>query len=451
MTNDDGYPRSQVVNKGFSGRLFILTDQGGNHPAILVAIFVFILILVITRDPMLLSQPRFWAEDGAHFYEFAFSHDWLDTLLFHPNYRLLLSNLSALAATGTLNMELAPLPFTLMSLLIMSTAVAVVIWGNSELWNTPLKKLLVSLLIVFAPVSDETWLNANGTQYYSALITALLLCESMPQSGRIRKNLYRALLLTGSLNGLLSCVLTPLYWIKAFRSRDREVLIQAIILSTGCLIQLVALSIEIDAAERHRLTSLATFGWITAIKTYGHVFSREFGQLLYDIIITDRQVPYMMSRLYYYLGYMWLAVWLGILAALAYRLRQSVALYLLASYVLLFVFVSIFAIAGRDNVFLLNPLLGNRYFFIPSALLLIVIMTSIFVPGRNGINTAWAITASVVLALGLLNSIHKYYTVLDDFSTYPEWKIEVSKWQANPQHRLNIWPPPWTVNLDQPR
>ncbi len=429
----------------------MMTNQGGNHPAILVAIFVFILILVITRDPMLLIQPRFWAEDGAHFYEFAFSHDWLDTLLFHPNYRLLLSNLSALAATGIVDMELAPLPFTLMSLVIMSAAVAIVIWGNSELWNTPLKKLLVSLFIVFAPVSDETWLNANGTQYYSALITALLLCESMPQSGWIRKLLYRVLLLTGSLNGLLSCVLTPLYWIKAFRSRDREVFIQAIILSIGCLIQLLSMSIETDSAERHRLTSLATFGWITAIKTYGHVFSREFGQLLYDIIITDGQVPYMVSRLYFLLGYMWLAIWLGILAALAYRLRQSVALYLLASYVLLFVFVSIFAIAGRDNIFLLYPLLGNRYFFIPSALLLIVIMTSIQVPGRNVRSSAWAITASIVLTLGLLNSIHKYYTALDDFSAYPEWKIEVGKWQSNPQHRLSIWPPPWAIDLDQPR
>jgi hypothetical protein len=139
MINDDSYPCSQVANKGYSGKLSMMTNQGGNHPAILVAIFVFILILVITRDPMLLIQPRFWAEDGAHFYEFAFSHDWLDTLLFHPNYRLLLSNLSALAATGIVDMELAPLPFTLMSLLIMSAAVAIVIWGNSELWNTPLK------------------------------------------------------------------------------------------------------------------------------------------------------------------------------------------------------------------------------------------------------------------------------------------------------------------------
>jgi hypothetical protein len=451
MINDDSYPCSQVANKGYSGKLFMMTNQGDNQPAILVAIFVFILILVITRDPMLLIQPRFWAEDGAHFYEFAFSHDWLDTLLFHPNYRLLLSNLSALAATGTLNMELAPLPFTLMSLLIISTAVAVVIWGNSELWNTPFKKLLVSLLIVFAPVSDEIWLNANGTQYYTALITALLLCESMPQSGRIRKNLYRVLLVTGSLNGLLSCVLTPLYWIKAFRSRDREVLIQAIILSAGCLIQLVAISIEIDGAERHRLTSLATFGWITAIKTYGLVFSREFGQLLHDVIITDRQVPYMMSRLYFHLGYMWLAVWLGILAALAYRLRHSLALYLLASYVLLFVFVSIFAIAGPNNVHLLYPLLGNRYFFIPSALLLIVIMTSIPFPGRNGIQGAWAITASVVLAFGLLNSMHKYYTTPVALPAWPEWKAEVRKWQSNPRHRLNIWPPPWTVDLAQPR
>ena len=89
------------------------------------------------------------------------------------------------------------------------------------------------------PVSAETWLNANGTQYYSALITALILCEGSTQATRLKRHIFRLLLMINSLNGLLSCTLTPLYWIKAWRNREREVAIQAAILSLGCMLQVV--------------------------------------------------------------------------------------------------------------------------------------------------------------------------------------------------------------------
>jgi hypothetical protein len=31
--------------------------------------------------------------------------------------------------------------------------------------------------------------------------------------------------------------------------------------------------------------------------------------------------------------------------------------------------------------------------------------------------------------------------------SWPPWKPEVAKWQANPHYVLKIWPPGWTVAL----
>lgn len=81
-------------------------------------LFVVALSLVVLRAPELLLDPRFWAEDGRHFFQFGYENSWLDTLLFHPEYRLVVSNVAALIATRLVSVEVAPLVFTLAGLLV---------------------------------------------------------------------------------------------------------------------------------------------------------------------------------------------------------------------------------------------------------------------------------------------------------------------------------------------
>ncbi|MEA1888749.1 MAG: hypothetical protein U9N50_03060 [Pseudomonadota bacterium] len=94
-------------------------------------IFAAAVLFVTFRDISLLTHPRFRAEDGRHFFEFSYAHGWLDTLLYRPEYQLILSNISALIASRMMPMELAPLPFSLICLVDISAALAVVAWGNS--------------------------------------------------------------------------------------------------------------------------------------------------------------------------------------------------------------------------------------------------------------------------------------------------------------------------------
>ena len=245
-------------------------------------LFFIAFLFIIFRDISLLLQPRFWAEDGKDFFEFAYGHDWIDTFLYRVEYRLILSNISAFIATRFLSLEHAPLAFSFIWLATILSALAIVIWGNSTVWNSPIKKIVVCAIIIFAPRSGEIWLNANGSMYYTSLITALILSESMKDSGKFKKYSYRFLLISGSLNGALSCLLAPVFWFKAFKNRDdKEILIQALILTAGTVIQLGSILYAEDNYRREILTNVYSFGWIAGVKAMGLTFSTELSEFLW--------------------------------------------------------------------------------------------------------------------------------------------------------------------------
>jgi hypothetical protein len=446
-----------IVNKRTScsvcesvvNRISTVSIAGMKSGYLPLLIFCLALLFVIFRDLSLLTQPRFWAEDGAHFFEFAYAHDWIETLLYRPEYQLILSNISALIASRAMPMELAPLPYSLVWLLNISAALAIIAWGSSSIWDTPLKKIIVSSIIIFAPRTYEIWLNANGSQYYSSLITALILCEPIVGAGKLKKYSFRVLLAIGSLNGVLSCLLTPLYWIRAYQNRDdKEATIQALILSTGLIIQLILIMTSSAHAERNILSSIGVFGWIASIRSFGLTFSMDLAEFLHQATKATASIP-PDSRQFSVTGGLMAALWLAIIGMLAYRLRKQTAIYLLASYTLLFIFASIFGIAGPNNIYFLRPDHGDRYFFVPSVLILITMLSSIG-PWSNGqLIRTWPIVASMLLGLGLINGIDQFYKQQLKNPAWPQWQHEVKIWKTEPRYVPHIWPDPWVVHLNK--
>jgi len=409
-------------------------------------IFILAFLVVIFRDISLLTQPHFWAEDGIHFFEFAYAHNWLDTLLYRPEYQLILSNISALIAR-ILELELAPLPFSIIWLVNILAALAIVAWGNSPVWDTPVKKLLVCSIIIFAPRSAEIWLNANGSQYYSSLITALILCESTLKSHKFKKYSFRVLLAIGSLNGILSSLLAPLYWIKAIQNRgEKEIVIQALILSAGAVIQLILILTSGAHAERNVLSNIEVFGWITGVRALGLIFSADFAEFLHQTtIVTGSISP--SSKSFSVIGSLMTAFWLVLVGLLAYRLRNQAGIYLLASYLLLFIFSSVFGIAGPNSIYFLIPELGDRYFYAPSALILIAIMASIGPIFTGSSIKAWSLIGTMLVGLGLINGIEQFYTQKLKEPAWSDWRREVEIWKTEPRYMLHIWPDPWVIHL----
>jgi hypothetical protein len=402
-----------------------------------VLIFFAAITIIVLRDASLLASPRFWAEDGYQYFKFAYSNDWLDTLLFRQEYRLILSNIPALISTRLLPIELAPLPFSLIWLFIVSAALAIVAWGNSPVWDTPLKKIIVSAIIIFAPRSAEIWLNANGTQYYTALITALILAESMKNSGRLKKYSFRLLLVLGSLNGVLSCLLAPLYWIKALKNRDdREILIQAAILSTGIILQIAAILMSPYSAPRDILSSPYIFGLIAGVKSFGITFSTELSYFIYH-------------NRYEAVGYAIILAWVSFLAIVGSKLKNNPAIYLLGAYILIFVFSSIFGIGGNNNLYFTHPVSANRYFYVPSVLLLISLFASISPFNIASRVKSWTMVAAFLVLMGMVNGIEQYRQEKVSSPAWPDWQEEIAKWKKDESHWITIWPAKkWVFQLE---
>lgn len=440
------------VSIGHAGRRWLdgLTGESQHGSPIEANRWIFIaaILLIVLREPDLLIHPRFWAEDGAHFFEYAFHHDWLETLLFHPDYRLLLSNLAAIAG-NMVPIEYAPLPFALIWLVIICTAVGIVAFGQSHLWNTPAKKIVICAAIVFAPSSEEIWLNGNGTQYYCALTTLLILCETKPFDNRERRYFFRVLLLASSLNGVLSCLLAPLFGIKAWRTRpNRESMVQLAVLAAGVTIQLVAIVEVTDTTtKRAILSEVSTFGWMAAIKSLSLPFSIDVAQEVFRF--NQHHLKYG-SEGYFYAGMLFSAAWIGLLAAFAARLWKGDGIYLVAGLAMIFVFSCVFGIAAGSKRALLIPLNANRYFFVPSALALMTVAVSIAPLRRTWSRETWSIVTGLVLVLGLTNGIHRFYEAELSKPGWPDWRQEISVWRSEPRYVPHIWPPRWFIDLRPP-
>ena len=432
-----------------TGQVFAALDETRSLETNLVnqrirwVIFLGSVLIVVLRAPELFFEPRFWAEDGGTFFVFAYQHNWLETLLYHPEYRLLISNLAALISANWVSLENAPAPFTLAGLLIKCAALAVVTWGNAPLWNTPIRKVIACVIIIVAPSSEEVWLNANGTQYYSALVTVLILCERMQESSLLRRNAYRVLLAINGLNGPLSSVLTPLYWLKGWRTRDREVLIQAGVLTCVAVIQLVAILTASDAPDRADPPGVPILGWITVIKGVLLPFDTRIAEILYEYFFfletrQDAQISVM--------GYMLMWSMVLLMGAMLYRARRTDTVYLLGAFCLLVLIASLFGLGEEENRLLMHPYLGNRYFLIPAVLIILTVLSL----GRSDQTPKRPFSSFVTTALlvaAILNGVSRFYDAKVVDPTWPRWQEEVAKWQVDRSHAPKIWPPPWQLDL----
>jgi hypothetical protein len=178
------------------------------------------LSIIVLRAPELFLYPRFWAEDGSHIFAYAYTQDWLSTLLRCEEYYLFISNLASLFATRLVSLETSPLIITVIALVVKLAAISIVVCGQSPLWLTPLRKLIIVFIIIFAPSTEEIWLNVNGSQYYLSLITALVLCEVGSNTSDWQRYTHRVLILLAGLSGVLSSLLAPFYWMKWWQDPD---------------------------------------------------------------------------------------------------------------------------------------------------------------------------------------------------------------------------------------
>jgi hypothetical protein len=243
---------------------------------------------------------------------------------------------------------------------------------------------------------------------------------------------------------MVSCFLTPLYAVKAWKERTHHSLVYLAVMVACSAVQLaVLLSSGGQWAGRGQGMQLVAIPPVMWVKTVvlpllGPAAARRFAEFVLGVRDLGA-LPY--GALSAFLVLMLAAFWTAILwKACTYK-----RLLILGSYVLVLE-LSIVGSIGGDKSGMIHAWNGQRYFYVPSVMLLALIGSRIEPDGSRYQKIVSVVCAILVVTSVLVGVVHYRGTVIagDD---WPRWREEVAKWERDHSYALQVWPKGWQVEL----
>ncbi|HZV83131.1 MAG TPA: hypothetical protein VFF53_13285 [Geobacteraceae bacterium] len=402
-------------------------------------LILFIVIsLVAWRSPMLLLEPRFWAEDGAMYFATAYN-DGVAAGLFSPHdgYYAFLPNLGGTIASF-LPLEYAPLMMTMTAYLLQVGISSLLIFGNSRFWGTlPSKIILAVGLMLLA--HGETWLNVSNSQYWFCVGTFIILLESKTELSKTRGWIYRLFTLFSGLSSVTSNFLLPMLLLKAWRSRVREEWVHAAILSATTLVQLSVLLFCVAGSDdgfASRFAHRYVFS-LLGVSLFNLVYpftSQSFFDLP-ALFALDRKIVLTLINVVGKSDYNWprpsevvLSVVAGIcVVSEMWRRRKNSEMLLITG---AFIIVTLLS-----TVLSINMVSSPRYALAPSFMLLTLLIGELQLSGGFV-----KVVCLLMLGLFLLLSPLDYKNNVCFDPRFPKWREELNLWRNDPSHKIRIWP-----------
>ncbi|MEM9594797.1 MAG: hypothetical protein AAGD06_11055 [Acidobacteriota bacterium] len=179
--------------------------------------------LIAARAPVLLWDPRLWAEEATVYLAYARDHGVWRSLFLVPTtsgpagYLNLAANLPAVLATRLVPLWAAPWITTAAAFAVQLTPLWILLGGRSRLGVARDQRVVACLVMVLAPpLVSEVWLNTINSQVFLAVAALLILAEDVGSVSRRRFAGYVAIVTLGALSGPYTCFLAPFFLWRAF-------------------------------------------------------------------------------------------------------------------------------------------------------------------------------------------------------------------------------------------
>lgn len=442
-------PRILISRDGDGGRLQTASET---VTAIIrrhkdsILLLLMSLAIMVWRYPSFFVHPRFWAEEGVVVFGLMIKEGLGAVLRYNIGYFSFVP-LVASALMSLTSIDRAPFVTLLVSLFFQVVVVAIVAFGNSPFWDSWRKKAIVCLAIVLLPQA-EIWLTTIATQYWLCLGVFLIFLEDVSAAGTARRVWYRAILVLGCLNGIMSCFLAPVYIVRAFRDKIREHRIQALIMTGGSLLQGGLLLFSAIGNNAHLVSLRSGYAHLPPMHYVHKQFIWPF--LGYP---TDRAYNEFFVWLSRYVNLTYTVANVFSVTVMAFLLilfvvllvdtrRSSLHLYVLASFFIVFILTCNFAVQMK---------LGGRYVFVPGVILFILLLDRAY----GSRNVAMKAVAIVFVAGALFFNLRQYSK--EDFmgTTGPDWREEVARWRLDCTYKPKVWPYGpgriWEVDIPCPK
>jgi hypothetical protein len=408
-------------------------------------VFFSLLVLVFFRAPMLLLEPRLWAEEASLFLRYAYTHSFLESVTFIPQnlgYILFVINLPTAIAAHVFPLAYAPAVTTYFSLSILLVLFALILWGHSSVWETIGKKTLACLIILFAPSSTaEVWLNSTNAQVYCGLIAACLLLEDLRAISACRRWTYRVLLGFCGLSGVYTIFFGGMFLIKAWLEKSREALIHVGIVACATLVQVTVFLYAYfsNTLNTKRLASLnlgkavpGLFLHQFVLPVFGSQGERRLSTTVSVLVPTSRD--FLVSSVPWLTGILAVGYLCVLLYTILPRTHQHSQMLFLGCYVCTAVGTTIFSLHGVP---------GGRYAVVSGVLLLFMLLNNLQIPPLNLRSMFCAVFLVWALIVGTMgyrtNGAQDYFVCNADC---PKWADELQRCELTSECVLTVWPYP---------
>jgi hypothetical protein len=418
--------------------------------AICVAFSAVVIGLTIGRCPELLLHPRFFAEEGTTYFSSAYRTSFLANIFSaHYGYYTFYNQLATSLAT-LVPLDQAPLVTTLMALLVQVGVSVYVLWGDLPLATLPRRcALAVALPLIAWP---GHWLTIIGSQCWLGAGAFLLLISGA--NGGFRARLARGgYLLLAGLTGVVSCFLAPAYLLRGFRQRSREFLLYGALLAACLPVHALVLLRALRSRSAELSCRFIDTDFCAMIgKTLVYLFAVPFtGRSVYEQPLLANagaaftggfEAAWGVRLPVHDLFVVPLAVGSAVLfltGVLIVRNRARLEVQVMT--------LALVTVTLLSNLCSVNGVGGPRYYFIPSLILLTLLLVS-RPPARLRVVH---LAVAILVAATLVGNGTEFRSVMGRQAydpAYPDWQSELQLWRTSPSYQLHIWPTPWTMNLE---
>lgn len=415
--------------------------------AVRVVLAALFIVAMALREPYLLQHPRFWAEEGLIWFQFASTHSILQTLFFVctvSNYYVLTPNIGAVLSSQVaahFGLLYAPVPTTYLALLMQALAVVAIFFIKSRLFTSLWRAVTGCLILLFAATTtDDIWLNSINSMVFLGAVAIVLLFADWEAAGSRLRWAYRGLLLFAGLSSPYAVALLPVFFLSAWRLKIREQKVQCLILlfcaivDTGAVVQS---RILIAKAKTDPMRGTVVRLDASAVNMFvEHMLYPAVGYSLRERVLEVSGLkeasssatsfpPRPLTRTLRTGGWLSLFVIAGTLTLLRGRQLLSTTNWVMAVFLVLSIFTCVASLYSVPT---------NRYAFLPGFCFLLLLMLNI--DGEKPAAQRYACAA--VLAVGLAAGMVAYQKPVSQEG--PPWSGEVAKWEANPDYSLRVWP-----------
>ena len=396
-----------------------------------VILLILILLLIFYRSPYIFLTGRFVAEEGSFWFHNSYLYGpikGLTQIFWGSGYINIWANLAATFAL-LVPIEYAPLVTVYFALSVKIFLFVFVIYSQSNFLITNFDKTIISLAILASPpMVPEIWANTLTSQVYLTIFSILILFLQDTSENFFNKSSPYVLFFSG-LSSLLTCTLTPFFFYKYIKNKNKINLLNFILIFfVSCFQSVIFIYSKIQNFDLEgnqtrfilSLDKLVNYTYNVLLKSF---IGRDLTQsLYYDFFISVN--IYLLTGL----------IILIFIILLKYSFQRIKNDGVLISLISIFIIISVFTIFGSKM-----EQVQGRFAALPGVLL-IFIAYRFFQLSSNHFKNFYLILILFTLMTGFyefkLNNKYPHFLICIDC---PNWKDELKKWKLDKNYQLKIW------------